>query len=418
MRKVGMLALFGFVLGASTVWAQSNPDRVGLALVIGNSRYAQGELPSVEIDADSMAKALESLGFRVRTIENVRRPREFEEELRLFLKAEEATAEDILVVYYSGHGVQMDGRSYFLGTGITGSADVTGIREYAVEVDSVIRMMEQAAPAARILIVDACRNSPFATTSRKAGVSYQTTIEDTYILFADEPGKAVPARSETSIQSPFTAGLLYALETSEGGIEERFTIAREKTRELNPTQNPQLLKSNMSADRSRPFLDRGARSAPTRRAVSLLEEAEEFYSARSWDAFSDKIEAAQALSSDAGLTARLEREEEFAKRVIAAQLAEKESRWADAATSWSEAGTLFPARRWVVERAAFDFLLADRIKEAATMLARLAPVSEQASQMLADLVRFDASLEGVVKVEPGRSVPAAGPEFEKYAGKS
>src|SRR5262249_50730370 len=40
--------------------------RVGLALVIGNSKYAQAELPSVVLDRTSMAKALQSLGFKVR----------------------------------------------------------------------------------------------------------------------------------------------------------------------------------------------------------------------------------------------------------------------------------------------------------------------------------------------------------------
>jgi hypothetical protein len=311
------------VLSAPAAAQTRDASRVGLALVIGNSSYAQAELPTVETDRSTMAAALRSLGFKVHEAMNLARPRDFEEELRTFLRDENAAPEDTLVVYYSGHGLQIEGRPYLLGTGITSSADVsTSLRDYAEDVNRLIAIMEQAAPSARVLIVDACRNNAFATTVRKAGPSFQRAIEDTYLLFADEPGKTVPARSDTTVQSPFTAGLLYALENSATGLEERFRLAAQKTRELNPEQNPQMIKSDTSVNRNRPFLDHDARSAPVRSAVLLLEEAEAFYRTASWTAFRDKVTAARILSSEPELTTRLEHELEFCKQVLAASAIE------------------------------------------------------------------------------------------------
>ena len=129
----GVLALIFALLETGSIAAYTAPAqtaaprtmaRVGLALVIGNSKYVQSELPSVDEDRRAMGRALTSLGFKVREAENLRRPLDFEEELRTFLKDEDAAPEDTLVVYFSGHGLQIEGRAYVLGTGFTGAGDL------------------------------------------------------------------------------------------------------------------------------------------------------------------------------------------------------------------------------------------------------------------------------------------------------
>jgi Caspase domain len=408
---------------ASALMATPASSRVGLALVIGNSRYAQAELPSVANDRAGMARALASLGFTVREVEDLQRPRDFQEELHTFLREENAAPEDILLVYYSGHGVQIEGKAYLLGTGIKMSADMAAsVREYAEGVDEIVRMMEEAAPSARVLMVDACRNNAFASTPRKAGTAFQRGVEDTYILFADEPGKTVPARSEMSLQSPFTAGLLFAFENSEEGLEKRFEIAREKTRELNPDQKPQLAKSDSSLDRSRVFLDHGGRSVPTRSAGQMLNDAEQLYRLGAWSDFREKVHAARILSSEPALNARLDNELAFTELVIAAQAAETDAagaRWTEAAAAWEKADRLFATRSWVLERAAIDWLLADRLPEAVSLLARLqilqqTPIAERAARVLAGLLKAYPSLEATATSITAESAIPAGPEFDKY----
>ena len=294
MRKLCVIAPLLFSLLGEAPGADHAPgiqDRVGIALLIGNSRYNQAELPAVRVDFQKLGKALQSLGFVIAVVEDLPRPRDFEDNIRGFLRDENARPEDILLVYDSGHGLQLEGKPQLLGTGVTATSDLTaGLRAYSEPVDRVIDIMEQAAPAARILIVDACRNNPFSGAARRAGVSYQNEVEDSYILFADEPGKTVPARSDTEFQSPFTAGLLFALETSAGGLEERFELGRAKTRELSPDQNPQLYKSTKSANRHKPFLDAGGkRAADGQSAPQLLDLARKTYEERRWSAFNHRL---------------------------------------------------------------------------------------------------------------------------------
>jgi|SRR5579864_343850 len=425
-----VIALFGVAAAqaqttlppaAATVRPQG--ARVGLALVIDNSAYAQGELPSVELDGTRMEAALKSLGFSVHRVQNLEKAQDFEDALESFLRAENAAPEDTLVVYYSGHGLQLDSRAYVLGTGTPKAAEAgASLREYSEDLERIVRIMEDSAPTARVLIVDACRNNVFPSTGGKGGVALRHEIEDTYLLFADQPGKTVPARSDSTEQSPFTAGLLYAFENSDRGIEERFRIARDKTRELNPDQNPQLIKSDVSANRDRPFLDHGGRSAALGSAGQLLNDAESLYQSASWDLFRDKISAARVLSTEATLTKRLDDELAFCDLVAAARRAETDPtgpKWAEAARSWQGASVLFPARLWVLERAAVDWLQADDLTQAAGILGHLRaqgdnPTSKRAGQMLAPLVQLEPGLDAVIKAAAKDGGTNLGPEFERY----
>lgn len=411
---------------AATVVPQSPAppsQRAGIALVIGNSAYKDDELPTVEGDKTAIANALRSQHFQVVERENLTRPRDFEDALQSVLK--DAVPEDTLLVYYAGHGVQMEGKAYLVGTGITRSGDPTTLREFSLDVDLLIRKMEQAAPSARVLIIDACRNNPFAATSRKAGVAFQRSLENTYIIFADEPGKTVPARSDTSLQGPFTAALLYAFENSEAGIEERFKMVREKTLELNPGQTPQMHMSDRAAGRRLPFLDRGGRATPTLSAESLLDEAKRYYDDRSWPAFRDKVYSGRILASDPVLQTRFATELAFVDAVQMAVKAEQDAkgpRWTDAAQAWQKAASLFPARAWALEKAAVSWLMADRVKEGVEALAQLqafagSPAAKRAEQLLGELTRYDPALGELAKSAAEKSVAISGPEFEKYVRK-
>lgn len=389
--------------------------RVGIALVIGNASYAQEELPTVRTDRAMMARALRSQGFAVRELEDLAKRADFEQAFRNFLEAEEAQSDDVLLVYYSGHGVQIDGKAYLVGTAARASTEgASSLRDVSLSVDDLIRQMEIAVPKARVLVVDACRNNAFGSASRRAGTAFQRETADTYVIFADEPGRTVPSRSDTSLQSPFTAGLLYALENSESGIKERFEIARDKTRELNPEQNPQLLKSDDGPETGVPFIHRAGRAPASRASARLLNEAADLYALRQWGGFRDKIREARILGDDPSLVGRLDREMKFVTAVIDATLAEKDTppRWPAAATGWTAAGELFPARAWTMEHAALAWLMADKPVEAARALSA-ALASGEASEQVSALVKGLRALEPPIQVEETTRGPVTGPEFEK-----
>jgi hypothetical protein len=171
-----------------------------------------------------------------------------------------------------------------------------------------------------------------------------------------------------------------------------------------------------------PFLDHGGRSLALGSAGQLLNEAESLYDAASWDLFREKISAARALSVDPALTTRLDNELAFSNAVTAAMAAETNPagpNWADAARSWLRANVFFPARLWVLERAAVDWLQADQVNEAARVLGTLqghhdTPSAQRADPILASLVRFDPSLNAIAQSAAKDVTSPLGPEFEKY----
>lgn len=416
-----VLFILGLLLPATVSFAQiPTPDvvrkgpRIGLALVIGNASYSQEELPTVRTDRALMAQALRSQGFAVREVEDLAKRADFESSFRNFLEAEEAQSDDVLLVYYSGHGVQIDGKAYLVGTAAKPSSEgATSLRDVSLSVDDLIRQMEIAVPKARILIVDACRNNAFGGVVRRAGTAFQRETPDTFVLFADEPGRTVPSRSSTSLQSPFTAGLLYAFENAAEGIERRFEVARDKTRELNPDQNPQLLKSDQGEESDLPFVRTAGRAPASRASARLLNEAADLYASRQWSGFRDKIREARILATDAALIARLDRELKFVDAVASAIGAESDSpaKWETAADAWRVAGELFPVRAWTMEKAALAWLMADRKAEAARALTLSKAYGGEQPQ-LAALVQ---ALQKIDPALPFDDAPAkgtaSGPEF-------
>jgi len=81
-----------------------------VALVVGNSTYAHiGRLPNPENDAVDMAAALARLGFDVTTELDADRV-VLTEALRAFTRR--SAGADVSLVFYAGHGIEMDGVNY------------------------------------------------------------------------------------------------------------------------------------------------------------------------------------------------------------------------------------------------------------------------------------------------------------------
>ena len=138
--------------------------RSGIALLIGNSEYSSAPLASVRSDLNGMSSTLEASGFQVLIRDNLRDPKQFQDALAEVLRKENAEPDDILLVYYSGHGLQIDGKAQLLGTGFSSSArGVDDVRSNAQSAEGLLAEMERSAPGTRILIIEACRNNLFAS---------------------------------------------------------------------------------------------------------------------------------------------------------------------------------------------------------------------------------------------------------------
>ena len=392
-------------------------SRTGVALLIGNSEYWNTPLTSVKKDLQGMKEALENLGFSVTVRENLRRPQEFTDALSKTLAEEKATIDDILLVYYSGHCVQIDGKSYLLGTGVSATARVVDdTKEHAQSSEGLLVEMEKADPATRILIIEACRDSFSGSgcIGGRCGFALTEEIPNTFVMFANKPGLPTPARSDYGLMGPFTEGLIYALNNSSGEIQDVYRVAATKTREFSPGQEPDEHHSR-TVD---PIMLRPRDPAvQDKRAKDLLNGAEPLYRQRAWGEFLATVERGKVLASNPDLQQRFAREAEFARLAAGAEAAEDQHKWADAADKWQKAGDIFPARQWATMKAAVEWLLAGQVQPGVRSLAILSSQPEgeaaaKAKQMLADLLKAYPALgteagkaaQGVAKV--------AGVEYE------
>ena len=389
--------------------------------MIGNSDYFDLPLNSVKEDIKGMNDALTGLGFQVTVRQNLRNPGEFQQALGDFLKKSDASPDDILLVYYSGHGLQLDGKAQLLGTGFSSTARVAeDVRSNAQSAGDLLSEMERAAPGTRILIVEACRNNIFASSSTfdgqnpRSGIALMPDVPNTFVMFANRPGAATPVRSEYGLRGPFTESLIHALQNSSGEIKEVFSLAQQKTNDINKGQQPDLLTSNLV---DRVLLRQQEERQPVNRAADLLNSAEILYRNKAWDQFLVTVERARPLAMSAGLQERLNKEVTFVGLVITAEKREESRDWKEAAVSWQGASNIFPSRQWVAMKAGVAWLMADDLREAVRVLAALnasgdGEPARQAGSILRELLKAFQELDADARSAAQAANKPPAQEFE------
>ncbi len=191
-----------------------------VALLIGNSNY---DLPALSLknpanDVAGMAEKLRSIGFDVSEILDVDGARMADALAKFQSDMKDA---DVALFYYGGHGVEVEGENYLIATNF---ADLdTGLTKAALSIASVSQAMTAANPGVGLIILDACRDNPFAAAGITApGLSRAQGGLGLLIAFAAEPGKVVfDGKGENSV---FTKALLDNIATD--GVEIRIMLGR------------------------------------------------------------------------------------------------------------------------------------------------------------------------------------------------
>ncbi len=188
-----------------------------VALVVGNGTYTHiGRLPNPGNDAADMTAALRRLGFDVTTVRDADR-NAMTDALRVFTRA--SAGADVSLVFYAGHGLEMDGVNYLVPVDARLERD-TDVRFEAVELDYVLASTVGA--DLRVVILDACRNNPLARSMQRTGASRSVSRGSfgdlNESLLGDETLVAYAAAAGTTADdgagrnSPYTAALLSYLE--------------------------------------------------------------------------------------------------------------------------------------------------------------------------------------------------------------
>lgn len=158
-----------------------------LALVIGNADYRTSPLKNPVNDAFDMAQTLRTLGFEVihkedadqRAIENA--ISEFGRQLR--------KQGGVGLFYFAGHGIQVNGRNYLIPIDAEIETE-SDVRFEAVDAGRVLGKMEDAGNDLNIVILDACRDNPFARSFRTSskGLARMDAPKGSLIAYATAPG--------------------------------------------------------------------------------------------------------------------------------------------------------------------------------------------------------------------------------------
>jgi tetratricopeptide (TPR) repeat protein len=183
-----------------------------IALVIGNSNYtAVGKLPNPPRDAAALADALRADGFsEVKLVSDVTR-KELVKALNDF--QDESAKADWAVIYFAGHGIELDGMNYLIPVDAVLKTD-RDLQDEAVSLERVISSVANAKKL-RLVILDACRNNPFAssmhmTVASRAihrGLARIEPSGGTLIAYAAKDGEEA-IDGDSSGNSPFAAALI------------------------------------------------------------------------------------------------------------------------------------------------------------------------------------------------------------------
>ncbi|HUX96786.1 MAG TPA: caspase family protein [Bacteroidales bacterium] len=158
-----------------------------LALVFGNSVYRNNTtLKNPVNDANLMEGTLKELGFDVIKRLNAGKD-EMEEAVREF--TEKLPDYSVALFYYAGHGVQVDGRNYLIPIDAL-LEKPTDCKFDAMAVNFIVDEFERYPDNTNIVILDACRNNPYANWARggDAGFRAMNFSSGTIIAFATSEG--------------------------------------------------------------------------------------------------------------------------------------------------------------------------------------------------------------------------------------
>jgi formylglycine-generating enzyme required for sulfatase activity len=222
MRTILALALALLMLATANALAE---EQQRIALVIGNSSYANSRLANPVNDARLISSALRQHGFEV-----IERLDAGERDMGRAVKAfgerlETAGSDAVGLFYYAGHGVQVDGINYLIPV----DADIEDEEDVpieAVSADHILGIIEASGNRLNLMFLDACRNNPFLRTSRNArhGLATMNAPTGIFIGYATAPGDV--AKDGSGANSPFTTAMAATMGQPGEPIESMFKRVR------------------------------------------------------------------------------------------------------------------------------------------------------------------------------------------------
>ena len=249
------LVLLAQMLCVPGSWAQGGASERRTALVIGNSAYQKSPLVNPVNDAQAMAASLGSLGFTVTKIENASKS-QMADAIRKF--GDTIKLGGVGLFYFAGHGVQVNGENFLIPVD-DDIQEKTQVATKGIEARLVLQAMGNARNRLNVVILDACRNNPFAQSASRAlvatgsdgrarsdsasGLAPMEALVGTLIAFATAPESV--AADGSGKNGVYTENLLRNISEPGLRIEDvfkrtRFAVRQETSGRQVPWENTSL----------------------------------------------------------------------------------------------------------------------------------------------------------------------------------
>jgi formylglycine-generating enzyme required for sulfatase activity len=227
-RRTVLLGSLGLALpAASSELQQGNQKR--FALILANQSYEKNPLPNVRNDALLMDKTLKSISFTTTVVLDGTRTSMLDG-IRRFKSS--LSPGSFVLLYYSGHGAQVDGENYLIPTDNGQIDDADAAKDQCIPLGGTNGLLEKLGRTPgqlNLIILDACRDDPFPAATKSQGSKglavVARPVAGDYIAMAASPGQTASANPK-GMNSLYTQELVHRLATPGLRLEDVFIETR------------------------------------------------------------------------------------------------------------------------------------------------------------------------------------------------
>jgi len=194
------------------------------ALVVGNAAYKSAPVLENSVnDSREICNSLKKLGFQATCASDIKTKGAFKELVSKFVSG--VKKGDVILFYFAGHGVEMDGENYLVPT-LAEFRSRSYFEDEALRVNYILEELAATGSRLSVVILDACRDNPFGAKSRSAmgrGLAVPTRAPaGSIIIFPTSPGKVALDSGSGSQNGLFTKYLLTNINTPGLEVENMF----------------------------------------------------------------------------------------------------------------------------------------------------------------------------------------------------
>ncbi len=198
------------------------------ALILGVGEYESRAIPSLSNavnDSRAIAASLNDMGFEVYYLENATKAK-IEETVDQI--GREHQGAELGLFYFAGHGLQVGGKNYALPSDLV-PAGADFLQRNAISVNDLIKTLNDFDTQSLVVILDACRDSPFPNEEAiGVGLALFDAPDNTIVAYSTAPGAV--AFDGAYGNSPYTAALVTALKSAETEFRDVLRLVRARVR--------------------------------------------------------------------------------------------------------------------------------------------------------------------------------------------